>query len=918
MRLFYAIFMVLVVSAWVGAEPISATADEPELAGSSHALTLYSYPVNVFHEGSWQAFSDVYGLVYANGELLFRAPTYSVRFEYVFVVGGEQMSLAQLQEAWPGVEGGIDLTKGKNWKFALTLSNIPAGLRNRLEAAGMKIMSMQGIEAHEIRSEGEVLYFKEDAMLDLTDLPASGFPLSSVDSTGFVVSGVQEQDALFLDPIFKLQGNVRDGYIRQTVVYDYTGEDCVPVTSMTSNNLSGMAKLGVEALTQNAFCPHDVDFNNYRVYYSFDTSEIPAGTELLDAALWFYVSKTYGDAINLNVTSGHDCLEGALDTSDWEACTTAEGWLFDADWNANGYHNKTVAVSNLDLDGFTDYRLKSDVENWTNQTKHYAEVRVRGLEPYTSTGPVLNVTYAPTQVPPYYLHNASPQNVTNVNENTRNLMDSVPPQDSVDDVLDVSVTASQWSDPTLFYLYPLLSEGLNATSDASITIWGSSDASTTQEVNITVTERQQDGTDIWQVSKAFSAETWNSTIQKFTYSGIPIEGHVFRFNSTIKVSISWKPSASTTNQLYYDSKPKPSGVNFTSEWMSSCGTLYGDYTLKNDVSSTGTCFTVAASDLKLDCNGHTIHFSTANLDGGSFYGVTAFSVSNIEVKNCKIQQLNPVNILNIGIALTATNSLIENNQITIAATQASSPGLFSTDSIGLRIINNTFNVTTNTARSAVVLQTTGNSVIENNRVVQAGGAGLHLVGNHTIYTNNSMINNTWTGKKYGLQLSTASNHTFANDTIIACSSDCDDNYADVRLDTGVWDISFLNVSFNRSSVSWAGGTQNLTVGYWLMVNVTNSSESPIDSASVNIMNATSSTPMIQTTTTANGLAGWFALTEYIATGAYAYTNGCVDQSNLTCYTPHNVSGIKSPDYGFNSSLVNVTSSQVFHLVLPAA
>ncbi|HLD78625.1 MAG TPA: proprotein convertase P-domain-containing protein, partial [archaeon] len=67
-----------------------------------------------------------------------------------------------------------------------------------------------------------------------------------------------------------------------------------------------------------------------------------------------------------------------------------------------------------------------------------------------------------------------------------------------------------------------------------------------------------------------------------------------------------------------------------------CSALTGNRTLSADVSSSGACFTIAASDLTLDCAGHSI---SMNFGGGTgnAYAIKAANVSNIGIKNCRIE-----------------------------------------------------------------------------------------------------------------------------------------------------------------------------------------------------------------------------------------------------------------------------------------
>ena len=105
--------------------------------------------------------------------------------------------------------------------------------------------------------------------------------------------------------------------------------------------------------------------------------------------------------------------------------------------------------------------------------------------------------------------------------------------------------------------------------------------------------------------------------------------------------------------------------------VSSCGTITQDTNVTNDVSSTGTCFTIGADNVVLDCQGYVIYYSSVK-DG---YGIdNSGGFDNIIVKNCRIKQSNYLNSNSIsnypilfGISIflnNSDNSIIEYNNLT--------------------------------------------------------------------------------------------------------------------------------------------------------------------------------------------------------------------------------------------------------------
>lgn len=70
--------------------------------------------------------------------------------------------------------------------------------------------------------------------------------------------------------------------------------------------------------------------------------------------------------------------------------------------------------------------------------------------------------------------------------------------------------------------------------------------------------------------------------------------------------------------------------------VSACGTLTMDSVLTSDVSAPGTCFTIGADDVTLDCDGHKITYGTS----GAIltYGVENNGFDGLTIKNCVVEE----------------------------------------------------------------------------------------------------------------------------------------------------------------------------------------------------------------------------------------------------------------------------------------
>jgi len=100
--------------------------------------------------------------------------------------------------------------------------------------------------------------------------------------------------------------------------------------------------------------------------------------------------------------------------------------------------------------------------------------------------------------------------------------------------------------------------------------------------------------------------------------------------------------------------------------VDSCGTLSTveeTYILTQNVNSNGTCFTINASSMTLDCAGYIINYSTAGILG---YGVNnTGGYDNVTIRNCNIYEGNATTSSKYAIYFNnVENGTIENSNIT--------------------------------------------------------------------------------------------------------------------------------------------------------------------------------------------------------------------------------------------------------------
>ncbi|NLD46665.1 MAG: hypothetical protein GX660_05630, partial [Clostridiaceae bacterium] len=178
-----------------------------------------------------------------------------------------------------------------------------------------------------------------------------------------------------------------------------------------------------------------------------------------------------------------------------------------------------------------------------------------------------------------------------------------------------------------------------------------------------------------------------------------------------------------------------------------CGELNSPntvYTLTQNVSSQGTCFTVTQPNITLDCNGYWINY-TGN-DIGYYFGIQT-NQFNTTVRNCNIYNYTAGIFFN-----GADNGTIENNNITI----------YNNKSLDSIIYDNTWRLTPRA--SGILIHDSANyNTIVNNTAYSYYGRGIYIND-----ASNNIIKNS-NGSSYfnpGIQVFGGVSHTGLNNSII--------------------------------------------------------------------------------------------------------------------------------------------------------
>jgi parallel beta-helix repeat protein len=229
-----------------------------------------------------------------------------------------------------------------------------------------------------------------------------------------------------------------------------------------------------------------------------------------------------------------------------------------------------------------------------------------------------------------------------------------------------------------------------------------------------------------------------------------------------------------------------------------CGTISTPntiVTLTQSVSSTGTCFTVTADNVTLDCNGFGINYSSTSAG----YGVQSNS-TNTTVKNCAMNQTNATILLAHAVyfnGASAGNGTIFNNSITA---RNNSYGVYLTSSSYSNISNNTIVAGTATGAGGIYVPTTGNVINQNN--ITVSGTACRGIFMTTAASSNNITGNiiSTTGAGSDSLIAEGSNEYIFNNTMIASSTSgtASDNVY-------VYLLTSSNFSYNNFTVATCSG-----------------------------------------------------------------------------------------------------------------
>jgi hypothetical protein len=285
-------------------------------------------------------------------------------------------------------------------------------------------------------------------------------------------------------------------------------------------------------------------------------------------------------------------------------------------------------------------------------------------------------------------------------------------------------------------------------------------------------------------------------------------------------------------------------VSFATD-VSDCGTLStaGDtYVLTTNLTnSSGTCFTINADNVTLDCQGYTLTGGNVS----SNYGIYSSTKQNWTVKNCIIN--------NFQYGIYANGDLVDYVMINNVTVDSSSASPIYINQGDYATINNSYVTSSGISSHGIYAYTGANNLIVNNSVVSVSGATAYGIYVRTNSDYATIENTNVTSGAYSSVYVTGSNHATINNVIGNSST----NHGII--------LSTINHSTISNSVGLSG-SNNINIGSIYLGSGTNNS--------ISNSNGTAN----------NG-----------ASGIYLYT---LDNSNI-----NNCIGTVTSSYGFRLNAV---------------
>jgi len=450
-------------------------------------------------------------------------------------------------------------------------------------------------------------------------------------------------------------------------------------------------------------------------------------------------------------------------------------------------------------------------------------------------------------------------------------------------------------------------------------------------------------------------ESISPNAYNISYYNITLRNANLSFNKTIyannsqNLSYVWDSTGTPASEYVIGVEAKDQNnqttVGYSGEFtlvaVSTCGTITTDTTLNSNLTSSGTCITIGASHITLDCNGYSL------TGDGTLRGIYSNNFHAVTIANCYVYHYYQGIYLNTFTSGFVFNVTSNNNHFDGLLTEDYS-GSNVMDNVTLNnngnyggvnsytdhasnftnfVTNNNTNTgfcirqgynygnelinftSVNNSDSGLVLDNSPNTIIVNMNASGNKVNGAYVaVGSSIVYLNDSVFHNNSVGIRYltsnGMK---ANNLTISNSSTYGLSF----YYTSTTLtlsnssiiNSGVYDLFFeetptgkhilLNTTFNSSKIGYyhCNANCNFTSQLYARINVTNATDAL--SASVNDTDAQGN-KAYSATLGADGLSPWFIVNDTLYSGA-----------GNTAFNPHSINASYT-GYAINMSQYNFT------------
>lgn len=227
-------------------------------------------------------------------------------------------------------------------------------------------------------------------------------------------------------------------------------------------------------------------------------------------------------------------------------------------------------------------------------------------------------------------------------------------------------------------------------------------------------------------------------------------------HSMANVNYTWWINCSDGNNFnwyenYFDRSNISETRNITINYVApqTCGTLTSSIDLINDVSSNDICFNIGASNIYINCSGHTITYGVTGTGIGiNNSGTNGDGYDDVEIRNCIIAKSGSTGTINRGINfMGVSRSKIINNSIYVSGA-GTDYGIYLEFSEYLNIVNNTLDLVGTGSGKRNLYSNSGinHSTIDNNIINTSGSSnsiktGIQTNQINTFKTSNNTITN---------------------------------------------------------------------------------------------------------------------------------------------------------------------------------